>query len=753
MRGAALTMGACQIRLQADALVIVEGVYHKVLSRDEAGVTLRTLGARPVTVTKTHAELADLYFGEPRRLQLVEDTAAGLPQGVRDNLLRNIDTFDVRQQDAALMRLDYVQACDRCFAERTHRKVPKGYADIARLVAVERRQRAIENEGSHPDDVPLERVSGSSLKGWYGRWRKGGKSIVALIPLDDLKGRAGFRLDPEVEMVIAERVREDWLTRNGPPLSHVIVFIQGRIERENKTRTVPFDVPDGMTIRRWVKANVSQFDVIFHREGHAAAEQAFRHVKKAPQATRPLEIVEVDHTPLDVLVLEGDGTPARDRRRKDKRTRRVWLTVAICAATRMIVGFHLSDERPSWTSVMHCLRMAVLPKDLTGIRVDTAWPVFGVPEVVKLDNGKEFHSRSMKAAAGQLRFELRYMPRRKPHLKGKVERALGTIARDFCAYLPGRTFRDVRERGDYDSVGQAALTLAQLVEFFTIWVVDIYHNRKHGGLLGRTPLLRWQDLAGYGTRLPPSADDLDPLIALVVPRTIQRNGITFLGLTYQSDELKGVRRRKGFHFGDEFLVKAEASDLGHLLVLVDEEAGWIKVPCEDGLADGTSLADWRDVVRTARRMTQEGQRVARATLVRAMELLRAECRKAGVKPKRLASADVDWFRDHADDPMFEVAWDVADEGAHEEERLRTRRPRKAAPPSAADAAPAPRVGQGGRKSAPRPASAPQDTPQDAPPAARPAGPRPVAAGADPRSVTADVGAEFDPDDPDNWTAE
>ncbi|WP_164139932.1 hypothetical protein, partial [Stenotrophomonas maltophilia] len=67
----------------------------------------------------------------------------------------------------------------------------------------------------------------------------------------------------------------------------------------------------------------------------------------------------------------------------------------------------------------------------------------------------------------------------------------------------------------YDSVGQAALTLAQLVEFFTIWVVDIYHNRKHGGLLGRTPLLRWQDLAGYGTRLPPSADDLDPLIALV----------------------------------------------------------------------------------------------------------------------------------------------------------------------------------------------------------------------------------------------
>jgi putative transposase len=737
-------MSVCQIRLHEDALVIVDGAYHKVLSRDENGVTLRTLGARPVSITKTHAELAELYFGEPRRLQLVADLTAGLPQGVRDNLLRSIDSFDIRQQDKALMRLDYVQACDRCFAERTHKKVPKDFADIARLVSAERRQRAIENEGSHPNDVPLERVSGSSLKGWYGRWRKGGRTLVALVPLDDLKGCKGFRLDPEVERIIAKRIREDWLILNGPPLSHVIQFIQGEVERGNEGRTVALDVPDGMTIRRWAKANVSLFDEIRHREGKAAAEQAFRHVQKAPQATRPLEIVEIDHTPLDVLVLEGDGTPARDQRRKNKRTKRVWLTIAICAATRMIVGFHISDERPSWSSVMHCLRMAVLPKDLSRVRVETTWPVFGVPEVVKLDNGREFHSRSMKAAAGQLRFELRYMPRRKPHLKGKVERVLGTVARDFCAYLPGRTFRDVRERGDYDSVGQAALTIAQIIELFTIWVVDIYHNREHGGLLGRTPLQRWQDLAGYGTRLPPSADDLDPLIALVVPRTIQRHGITYLGLTYQSDELKGVRRRQGFHFGEEFLVKVDASDLSHLLVLVDEEAGWIKIPCTDAMADGTSLAEWRDVVRTARRMTREGQSVARATLVRAMELLRAECRRAGVKPQQMADTDVDWFREHADDPLFDIAWDVEDDRAHEVERLRTRRKAKARRANAPEPSQAPpHVGQGGRRSSSRIAQ--DETLSVSPPVAKPA--RLLGLSASPNND------EFDADNPDNWTAE
>ncbi|MBY0256994.1 DDE-type integrase/transposase/recombinase [Methylobacterium sp.] len=737
-----MRMSVCQIRLHEDAIVIIEGVYHKVLSRDESGVTLRTLGARPVSITKTHAELAELYFGEPRRLQLITDLTDGLPQAVKDNILRSIDSFTVHQQEVALMRLDYMQACDQCFALGTHTKVPQGFDDISQRVAAERRERAIEHECSNPADVPLERWSGSALKGWYGRWRKGGRSLAALIPLDDRKGRTGFRLDPEVEHIIAKRIREDWLLLNGPPLSQVINLIQGEIERRNNKQVIALKTPDGMTIRRWVKANVSLFDQIRHREGKAAAEQHFRHVQRAPQSTRPLEVVEIDHTPLDVLVLESDGSPARDRRRREKRTKRVWLTIAICATTRMIVGFHISDERPSWTSVMHCLRMAVLPKDLSNVRVMTAWPVFGIPEVVKLDNGREFHSRSMKAAAGQLRFELRYMPRRKPHLKGKVERVLGTIARDFCAYLPGRTFRDVREKGDYDSVGLAALTLPQIVEYFTLWVVDIYHNREHGGLLGRTPLQRWQDLGGWGVRLPPSADDLDPLIALVVPRTIQRDGITYLGLTYQSNELRGVRRRKGFHFGDEFLVKVDASDLSHLLVLVDEGVGWIKVPCIDPLADGTSLAEWRDVVRTARRMTREGQRVARATLFRSMELLRAECRKAGVRPQRLVDTDIDWFREHADDLMFDIAGEAEDDQAHGVERLRTRRPARSARMNSAESGRASaRVGQGGRQFI---ASHGQTV----------ALPAVFAAQAHASTSSAVPSAEaFDADDPDNWTAE
>ncbi len=115
MRGAALTMCArSQIRLQADALVIVEGVYHKVLSRDDARRhaahargEARSRSRRPMPM------LADLYFGEPRRLQLVEGhRRRGSPKASGTTSFATSTPSNVRQQDAALMRLDYVQACE-----------------------------------------------------------------------------------------------------------------------------------------------------------------------------------------------------------------------------------------------------------------------------------------------------------------------------------------------------------------------------------------------------------------------------------------------------------------------------------------------------------------------------------------------------------------------------------------------------------------------------------------------------------------
>jgi putative transposase len=67
-----------------------------------------------------------------------------------------------------------------------------------------------------------------------------------------------------------------------------------------------------------------------------------------------LEVVQIDHSPVDVIVVdEVHRLPIG----------RPWPTLAIDVATRVVVGFYVSLEAPSSTSVALCLTQAVLPKE------------------------------------------------------------------------------------------------------------------------------------------------------------------------------------------------------------------------------------------------------------------------------------------------------------------------------------------------------------------------------------------------------
>ena len=261
--------------------------------------------------------------------------------------------------------------------------------------------------------------------------------------------------------------------------------------------------------------------------------------------------------------------------------------------------------------------------------------------------------------AGQLAMELRYMPRGKGHLKGMVEKTQDVVNRDFLAFTPGKLFNNPQTRGDYFSHGKVALTMTKLREMLTIYIVDILHNKPMGALMGRTPLQAWESLSGFHVRMPPSADDLIGALATTIERTVTNVGVTYLGLVYQSKELQLIRRRKG-HMGQKLMVKVDANDLGAVLVLEEgdgEHKGrWISVPCEyPELADGVSLAEWRETVSLARDRTEEGRRVALATLRRARKVLADEAARLSSKPKKVRQVDIDWARRHANDPAFDVA--------------------------------------------------------------------------------------------------
>ena len=647
-------MNAPLIRLNKGDAIVLDGVWYRESLRTTSTLTLAPFTGE-VARTFTGDELRDLYFDPAGRMKIVRNHMASLGPELTEVVSRPFESFKPDQQAEMLKRLDYVNACDRFFARGLYNKRPEeGYKKIARIVARYRRLVRAKLEKCPPSGVALEATSGSTLRDWYGRWRKSARMLGALAPRSHKRGYRTERLDPAVRAVIADTVREKWLTLESPPLTVVYDFICRNIEKLNKgVAGGDLVAPSEMAVRRWIKENLDPYTQTFYRMGKKEADHQFRLTKRAPVVTRPLEVVEYDDTPLDIILVDANGRPRG----------RANLTAGICVATGMIVGWHLGMDKPSWSTVMQALRMTVLKKDLGNSGAESPYPVYGVPEMIKVDNGAAYRSTSLVAAAGQLQFELRLVPVGKPNLKGKVERFFREVSKDFLSVFPGKTFSNVQLRGDYDSEGNARMTLEDARRLFTRWVVDIYHNRPNSRCFGQTPLERWQALSGCGVRMPPEAADLAPLIGLVVNRTIQADGITFMGLTYREEILRDFR--KSGHMGKQWLVKVDPLDISEMLVLDEEKKRWVRVRCQQpDLVDGLTLKMWMDVVSAARAATDQGKRVRRSTLLRAREDLILEAEAMGNRPRgKITAAEYSWIEAELNNPDYEIDADLTDPNA------------------------------------------------------------------------------------------
>lgn len=156
------------------------------------------------------------------------------------------------------------------------------------------------------------------------------------------------------------------------------------------------------------------------REGAKAARQKFDAVVCEYSADHALHIVQIDHTLVDLFIVD-----ARDRRP----LQRPWLTLAIDIASRMAAGFYLSQEPPSSTSVALAIQHLVMPKApwLQARGIDAAWPVFGLPDIIHLDNGREFHGKPLVRGASEHGIELVHRPVARQHYGGHIERLIGTM--------------------------------------------------------------------------------------------------------------------------------------------------------------------------------------------------------------------------------------------------------------------------------------------------------------------------------------
>lgn len=415
------------------------------------------------------------------------------------------------------------------------------------------RQAAAELHDKKPPGV-------TSFYRWYRRIRTN-DDPRALIPRYDRRGSKDLQQDERVLQLASEAIEESFKMSPLATGRNVFTRLVAKIKAENHKLLgeEQFKVPSLRTVYRMLE-RTEVYEMTCLREGKVAADKRFRAIKAGVRTTQILERVEIDHTPLDLFIVDEKTWLPHGR---------PTLTVVIDHYSRMLLGYHLSFDNPSTAAVMGALRHAILPKGpiketLAGLKVEHPWPCYGRFDVMVLDNGMEFHGRDLESVCFDLDIRMQYCPKHQPRFKGVVERYLKTINYFFAHQLPGTSFARFHLRGDYDPLKCAMLTLAEFQHVFEKWVVDIYAQTKHRAL-GVTPWARWHEgVTQREPELPDALRSLQRRIGLVTERSLRADGIALEGIRYNGASLEPIVRKHGT--GIQVRVLYDPEDLGEIHV-------------------------------------------------------------------------------------------------------------------------------------------------------------------------------------------
>lgn len=369
--------------------------------------------------------------------------------------------------------------------------------------------------------------------------------------LDRVRGRTagGWSLDRRVEVVIAHAISKHYLQRERITLAELIERVR------SVCRRLALPVPSPNAIKRRV-AKEDPVLVASRRMGGKFARQAYAARPGRLSVEQPLALCQIDHTLMDVLIVSDDRGQVLGR---------PWLTVAMCVATRAVLGFHLSMDAPSGVSVALCLAHAASPKFEENADIPGRWPMFGKPVVILVDNGKDFRGHALQQGCEQHGITLTWRPVATPHYGGHIERLMGTLMTQVKG-LPGATSSDARQRGDYEAENKAALTFEETLRWLTLVICDYYHARPHKGL-GLPPVVAWEraftDEHGVMTT-PTLVRHLQQFQRDFYPferRTVQRGGIEFKSSRYWHPALAPFVGRN-----EEVVVRYHPRDLSRVFV-------------------------------------------------------------------------------------------------------------------------------------------------------------------------------------------
>ncbi|MBJ9989264.1 MULTISPECIES: hypothetical protein [Paenibacillus] len=404
---------------------------------------------------------------------------------------------------------------------------------------------SIKNVKNYIENLPTELLPKSTTKlslatfyRWIKMYRKHGNKMC-LTPLST--GPKDRRISEEVIDRLREFIKETDKKAEAQTIRNKWLLYIDRVKNDNLFRDEKGKIPlmSESTFRRIYREMHNPRSRNVHIMGIAQADLAENGVRGAINPDRPLEYVELDWTPLDFITVNfGTGE-----------TFRPVILYAVDKYSDEPLAFRpIFKEQPNAGDLKQLLLQIMLPK--TGIKelypyVQSEWSGFGVPENIILDNASVNDCEELAEVCGEIGIGLIYNEKGSGHQKGTVENGLGSMNKTFHS-LPGTTFSNPEERGQYDSSKKACVDMNGLYHMLHVYFIDLVANKYNRGVGGKPEELWHEGLrnAKVQRRLPHRRENLELLFATQTAyRVLGRKGIEFKGEFFYSEEVNQLRLR------------------------------------------------------------------------------------------------------------------------------------------------------------------------------------------------------------------
>ncbi len=434
------------------------------------------------------------------------------------------------EQEQMLSRYKFVQEAMRC-TQRVHSR--------------KNLKRAIETVFSANESTARPGIS--TLSRWIQRFISSGCDVTSLVPRHAEKGYRQKRFSIDVEHMINIAIRDDFLTLARPTVRQVHANVIGRA-LEYGLKPAEISLPSSRTIYRRIN-ELDPYIKALKRNGKRYADLRFRAAGASIETSRLMELVMMDGHRMDVIVIDKETGEALGR---------PYLVCLFDVHTRAVVGWHISLIPFCATTALAAIKDMCSRDPLSGPG--------GVPETIITDNGPDLVSNALRNLLSKLGIHVQSSKTYCPDDKAFLERFFRTLCTQLVHILKGSTFSSPTQRGDYDSVANASISLEDLRSYFKQWLEETYHQAIHS-VTNRAPALSWRDNQAEMPILSYAKEDLDAIARISYRRKINNGRVIVDNLAYKSEALATFEMRGQ----QNVTVMVDEMNLEYVYVSIDDQ--------------------------------------------------------------------------------------------------------------------------------------------------------------------------------------